>query len=85
MGYSVTDTSMVGGGFPDAVIAKNGEVKLVEFKTPTGTLRDSQISFIIKWNAAVYILRTEDDCVAMDMGLLEGYTPTQKEIKRVAI
>lgn len=51
VGATVTDTSMVGGGFPDLVVGHCKKVYLIEIKNPDarGKLRTSQIIFQEYW------------------------------------
>lgn len=51
VGATVTDTSMVGGGFPDLVVGFCGEDHKLEIKNPDakGKLRTSQIIFQERW------------------------------------
>lgn len=61
---SVKDTSMVGGGFPDAVIGCAGRTELVEFKTADGTLTPPQQTFTRDWRgSSVRIVRTREDVI----------------------
>jgi len=51
VGATVTDTSMVGGGFPDLVVGYCKRAYLIEIKNPDarGKLRTSQIIFQEFW------------------------------------
>ena len=62
-GFSVADTSSVGKGFPDLVIARNGRTLLVEVKTKKGQLRQSQRDFIAGWSAGVIVAKTVWDVI----------------------
>jgi Holliday junction resolvase len=60
-GFSVSDTSRVGGGFPDLCISRNGVCCLVEIKTPRGKKtahgRRSarQIDFARQWKGPIIV------------------------------
>ena len=60
-GFSVADTSKVGGGFPDLVIARAGFTALVEVKIPKGKLRQSQTDFAAAWKGHSFIVRNLGD------------------------
>jgi hypothetical protein len=49
IGASVTDTSMVGRGFPDFVVGYRGINYLAEVKVRGGKLIESQIDFRDQW------------------------------------
>lgn len=71
MGWSVADTSRIGGGFPDLCIAKRGITVLIEVKAKNGKLRKSQIDFAVDWHGMIFNCRTIDDVAtvsAMAMG-----------------
>ncbi len=68
-------TAMVGGGFPDIVAARAfhgaagatstpGRTFLVEVKTKTGKLEQSQREFLATWPGEVVILRTAAEVAA---------------------
>ena len=80
LGYSVWDTSAVGRGFPDLIIAKNSEIFLVEVKTEKGKLNEKQEAFINKWNAEVFVIRTIDDVIAFDRDEFEAVRPDRTTI-----
>jgi len=56
LGYSVQDTSKVGGGFPDLVVGRYGVTWLVEIKADGGKLRPGQIKFFNDWRGTPPIL-----------------------------
>jgi Holliday junction resolvase len=56
LGYSVFDTSAVGRGFPDIIIAKNNNNYMIEIKSDKGKLNPKQIEFQNKWYAVIYIV-----------------------------
>lgn len=69
VGASVFDTSKVGGGFPDLVVAFQGETHLIEVKNPENSygrkgLNKRQQEFSDSWRGApVHIVRTVDDAL----------------------
>lgn len=65
VGFTVWDTHMVGGGFPDMVAAKAGVAFLVEVKTPKGKLNADQVEFIARWPGRVEILTGVNDVIAL--------------------
>jgi hypothetical protein len=60
-GWTVRDTSRVGQGFPDLLIAKRGRTVLVEIKTSTGRLKEVQKVFLMEWPGEWAILTSLDD------------------------
>lgn len=60
-GFSVFDTSQVGYGFPDMVIAKRGVSALIEVKSTYGVLTPNQVKFISNWQGEVYVIRSVDE------------------------
>lgn len=66
VGATVTDTSMVGGGFPDLVIGYCKRTYLVEIKNPNarGKLRTSQIIFQEFWKGSpVHTVETIEEAL----------------------
>ena len=61
--FMVADTSMVGGGFPDLVVSRNGLTKLVEIKSPGGRLAYSQADFLADWQDEVIIAHSAFDVI----------------------
>jgi hypothetical protein len=59
--FSVHDTSMVGGGFPDFVCARNGRNLLVEVKDIDGLLQPGQKQFAMEWKGAVIVAHSTID------------------------
>ncbi len=69
LGCSVVDAHAIGGGFPDLVVgvaAPYGRVtELVEVKTATGRLEQSQERFIRDWRGSpVVVVRSREDAAA---------------------
>lgn len=60
-GCSVLDLSRVGGGCPDLLVARAGVSVLVEVKTATGALRQSQECFLRDWRGRAEVVRSVDD------------------------
>ncbi len=65
-GWRVKDTSRVGQGFPDLVIAKGGRTMLAEVKTPTGAVLSLQHAFLTDWPGEWIILRSVEDVLALN-------------------
>ncbi len=66
VGATVTDTSMVGGGFPDLVVGHCKKIYLIEIKNPDarGKLRTSQIIFQEYWKGSpVHVVETPEDAL----------------------
>lgn len=61
VGWTVFDSSRLGGGFPDLVIHRGGSVQLVELKVKRGALTKAQEEFGKWW--PVTILRSVEDAV----------------------
>lgn len=61
LGWSVKDTSQLGDGFVDMVVARSGINVLIEVKRPGETLRKSQRDFTSKWQGLWYTVRSVDD------------------------
>jgi hypothetical protein len=53
--FSVANTSMVGNGFPDLVIARNGRNLLVEVKVDGEDLLPGQKQFALEWKGPVIV------------------------------
>lgn len=63
LGWSVHDTSRVGGGYPDLTCAKAGVTVLVEVKAAKGKLTPDQEMFLATWPGPVWIVRSADDVI----------------------
>lgn len=67
VGYSVADTSQLGGNFPDLVIGginrKTGLAMnwLVEVKTAKGKTKPGQDAFAASWRGVYAVVRTVDE------------------------
>lgn len=62
-GWTVHDTSRLGGGFPDVVASRAGIVRLVEIKTAKGKLRPLQVQFASQH--PVIVVRGAEDAAAL--------------------
>ena len=62
-GCCVQILSMVGGGCPDILVSRGGEMILCELKSEKGKLNDEQKEWHAKWKAPVVIARTVDDAL----------------------
>lgn len=65
-GYSVADTSQLGDGFTDAVVARDMDTTLVEIKDGTKPpskqkLTGDQEKFHAGWKGRIVIIRSVDD------------------------
>jgi hypothetical protein len=59
IGFSVADTSKLGGGYPDADVGACGVNDLLEFKTGTAPFTPAQEKFIAEWRGReVVVLRS---------------------------
>lgn len=65
-GWQTADTSRVGGGFPDLVIAKGGRTILVEVKMPKGKLLPVQRAWLTSWPGETAIVRSVDDVLLLN-------------------
>lgn len=65
MGCSVLDLSRVGQGCPDLLVGFPHTAVLVEVKTDTGKLLDTQLRFIRDWVGRVEVVRSEDEAIAL--------------------
>lgn len=73
MGCTVQDTSMVGGGFPDAIVGSVGRDDKVEFKMPGEDLRANQERWLRDWRGSrPRVIRTEDDVIAHVTAMRRG-------------
>jgi hypothetical protein len=79
---NVAITNQVGNGFPDLVVAHPAACSncgafayrntLVEVKTKTGKLEDTQVEFHAEWRGPIVIVRTIDEAVALVSGRVRG-------------
>jgi hypothetical protein len=76
-GWRVKDTSRVGQGFPDLVIAKGGRTMLAEVKAPTGAILSLQHAFLIDWPGEWIILRSVEDVLALNQSGQATIQPTR--------
>lgn len=74
-GCYVVDTSHVGEGFPDLLVARNQRAALVEVKTAGGKLTGLQEDFRAEWikHGPYYLVRSIEDAQRVaSFFLLEG-------------
>jgi hypothetical protein len=67
-GCSVADTHALGGGFPDAVVAKNYKTVLIEIKDGAKPLSARQLTideakFYDKWQGLYFIVESLSDVI----------------------
>lgn len=65
LGCSVLDLSRVGRGCPDILVGFPHASILVEIKTTTGKLEDTQLRFIRDWVGPVEVCRSEQEAIAL--------------------
>lgn len=65
-GFTVSNTGMVGNGFPDLAIGRDGRTWLVEVKIAKGALTEKQINWRARWRGAPpFIVRSLEDVGAL--------------------
>jgi len=63
-GHQVVTMHGVGGGFPDLIVARGGQVWLVEVKARGGRLTPAQVDFFERWSGPpIRIVRTVDEAL----------------------
>lgn len=67
-GFSVFDTSPLGGGFPDVVAGKDSDNYLIEVKDGNKPpsqqkLSDAEIKFHMKWRGNVHVINSVDQAI----------------------
>ena len=62
-GLTVLSLSKVGGGVPDLLVANHRGGWLVEVKTKTGKLEDSQTKFAQRWPWKIHVIRSEEEAI----------------------
>jgi hypothetical protein len=65
MGYSVGDLAMVGGSFPDIIVADPATTALIEIKMRGGAFRLGQLMFLASWQGVAGFAETTDDVVRL--------------------
>ena len=68
LGWSVIDTSQLGGSVADCVVAREGRVVAVEIKTATGKVKPSQAAWLASWQAETAVVRDIGDVIALTRG-----------------
>src|SRR6266850_7283769 len=71
-GCSVLLLSRLGGGAPDALVARVGKMWIMEIKTDGGTLAQSQLDWIKGWNSQVHTVRSIEGALAV-VGLVRSW------------
>jgi len=56
VGCSVQNLSRVGQGCPDLMVARGGNIYLMEVKTAKGTLTPDQIEWMNEWKSYVHVV-----------------------------
>lgn len=64
-GCSVVDLAAVGGGVYDLLVARRNRTMLIEVKTASGRLRESQIRFAQTWRGRLGVARTPIEAVQL--------------------
>lgn len=64
-GCSVLSLARIGGGAPDLLVARKGQMWLLECKTDGGTLAQTQLDWINAWNSRVYTVRSIEGALAV--------------------
>lgn len=69
LGFSVADTSRLGGGFPDLVVGRGGRNWLLEVKDPRQPaskrlLTEDERKFFRGWNGQVAVVESVEDVIA---------------------
>lgn len=72
LGWSVWDTSQLGHGFPDMVIAKNYRTAVIEVKSGDEALRKSQDRFMLVWQGEAHVVRSLEDVERINAQQEEG-------------
>ena len=77
LGLAVSDTSRLGGGYPDLHVSLAGFAALVEVKSPGGRLTPAEARFAESWQGPLVIARTLREAVDQfyELRRLAGYAP----------
>lgn len=62
-GCTTQSLTSIGGGCPDLLVARAGQMWLLELKTDAGQLEASQLAWIAAWNAKVHVVRTAEEAL----------------------
>ena len=64
-GASVQSLAPIGKGCPDILVARGGQMYLLEIKNPKGRdeVNEAQQKWHIAWNAAVYVVRGPEEAL----------------------
>lgn len=63
-GCSVESLARLGNGAPDVLVARAGNMFLLELKTPKGELNERQMRWHSFWKAKVHVVRTVEEAFA---------------------
>lgn len=66
LGYSVVDTSRLGDDFPDILVARRGQIALIEIKAEKGKMTDGQWTFYKNFPGLIFICKTIEDVMRID-------------------
>ena len=77
LGFSVADTSRLGGGFPDAVISRQNKTAVVEIKdgskVPSARLLTKpELEFMKEWKGIYLLVESlgQVECISIEWGKL---------------
>lgn len=65
LGWRVQSTATIGAGFPDLVVQRGHDTRLVEVKQPKGTLTEDQRRFMETGGWIVHVVRSIADVEAL--------------------
>jgi len=65
VGWRVQSTAQIGKGFPDLVISRGHDVRLVEVKQLKGKLTDDQRRFMVQDGWPVLVIRSVEDALSL--------------------
>jgi hypothetical protein len=64
-GASVLSMASLGQGVADLLVARNGDLWVIEVKGPAGKLTPDQVEWIGAWRSPVHIVRSVDDALTL--------------------
>lgn len=67
LGWSVIDTSQLGGSVCDLMVARGGRTVAVEVKTAKGKVKPGQTAWLASWPSETAIVRTVKDVEQLTM------------------
>src|SRR5512139_2742958 len=62
-GCSVEHTHMVGNGFPDLAVSRNGHTVLMEVKMPGGKLTPAEQRFRDEWQGEYHVVHSAEEAL----------------------